>query len=43
MTELEGLIRYWESLLLSYGALLQPSVQVHIRNTIKYLKAYPIE
>ncbi|GAI62811.1 unnamed protein product, partial [marine sediment metagenome] len=38
MTELEGLIRYWESVQKQFSYLLEPSALVHIQNTIKYLK-----
>lgn len=38
MTELAGLRRFWEATLKSDGCLLEPSVRVHIENTIKYLK-----
>jgi len=38
VTELEGLIRFWETKLKDAWFLTEPSVQVHIENTIKYLK-----
>jgi len=38
MTELEGLIRFWEATLERAWFLLDPSVKLHIENTIKYLK-----
>ena len=38
MTELEGLIRFWETKLKDAWFLTEPSVQVHIENTIKHLK-----
>lgn len=38
MTELEGLIRFWEATLKHAWFLLEPSVKVHIENTIKHLK-----
>ena len=38
MTELEGLIRFWEATIKGAWFLLEPSVKVHIENTIKYLK-----
>jgi len=38
MTELEGLIRYWESVQKEFSYLLEPSALVLIQNTIKYLK-----
>ncbi|MBA7566298.1 hypothetical protein ES708_07989 [subsurface metagenome] len=38
MTELEGLILYWKSLFLATRFLLNPSVETHIENTIKYLE-----
>lgn len=38
MTELEGLILYWKSLLQFTGHILEPSVQAHITNTIKHLE-----
>jgi hypothetical protein len=38
MTELEGLIRYWEAVQKQFLYLLEPSALVHIQNTVKYLK-----
>ena len=38
MTELQGLIRYWEAVQKQFLYLLEPSALVHIQNTIKYLK-----
>ncbi|MBA7584443.1 hypothetical protein ES708_26397 [subsurface metagenome] len=38
MTELEGLIRYWEAVQKQSLYLLEPSALVHIQNTVKYLK-----
>lgn len=38
MTELEGLIRFWEATLKGAWWVLEPSVKLHIQNTIKYLK-----
>lgn len=38
MTELEGLIAFWESMLTYNRWMLEVSMQVHIANTIKNLK-----
>ncbi|GAJ02121.1 hypothetical protein ES708_34288 [subsurface metagenome] len=38
MTELEGLIHYWESVLKEFSYLLGPATLVLIQSTIKYLK-----
>jgi len=38
MTELEGLIRFWEATLKHAWFLLEPSVKTAIENNIKYLK-----
>lgn len=38
MTELEGLIRFWEATVKGAWFLLDPSVKLHMENTIKYLK-----
>jgi len=38
MTELEGLIRFWEATLKGAWWVLEPSVKVAMENTIKYLK-----
>jgi len=38
MTELQGLILYWEATQKQFLYLLEPSALVHILNTIKYLK-----
>ena len=38
MTDLEGTILYWRAILDGQRYLLEPSVAVHIENTIKHLK-----
>ena len=38
MTDLEGLIRFWEAILLNSRWIMEPSIQVHIETTIKLLK-----
>lgn len=38
MTELEGTIRFWEATLKHAWFLLEPSVKLHIENTISALK-----
>lgn len=38
MTQLEGCIRFWESTLKSTGYLIEPSTEVLIKGTIKYLE-----
>ena len=38
MTEVEGLIRFWESVLVEYRFLMSPSIQAHIEATIKNLR-----
>ena len=38
MTDLEGTILFWESMLAHASCLLEPSVELHIKTTIKALK-----
>lgn len=38
MTELEGLIRFWEATLKHAWFLLEPSVKLGIEHTVKHLK-----
>lgn len=38
MNELEGLILFWQARLDATGYLLEPSVEAHIKNTIRYLE-----
>ncbi|GAI31406.1 unnamed protein product [marine sediment metagenome] len=38
MTELEGLIHYWESILKEFSYNLDPSTMFFIKTTITYLK-----
>lgn len=38
MTELEGLIRFWESTLRLNRFVMGPSVIAHVESTIMYLK-----
>ncbi|GAJ16529.1 unnamed protein product, partial [marine sediment metagenome] len=38
MTELEGLIRFWEATLKHAWFLLEPSVKLNIENNIKHLR-----
>jgi len=39
MTELEGLIKYWQQVLNDHEFLLSPAVRALIESTIKHLKA----
>ena len=38
MTELEGLIRFWEATLKHAWFLLDSSIKIHIENTVRDLK-----
>lgn len=38
MTELEGLILFWKAQLAATGYLLEPAVEAHIKNTLRYLE-----
>lgn len=38
MDDLEGLILFWQAQLAACSYLLEPSVQAHIKNTIKALE-----
>jgi len=40
MTQLDGCIRHWESILFHDRYMLVPSTQVIIEHTVKYLKEY---
>ncbi len=38
MTDLEGIIRYWQAILDNQRYMLEPSVIHHIESTVKHLK-----